>query len=76
MWSAITDRTDAESWAAHLDTLGIPHSPVIEASIGWLLVFNDPDGLELHLYTWAEHGIDQYGRPGYGRRVQTATAAG
>lgn len=65
----IADRADAESWAAYLDTLGIRHSPVIEASKGWLLVFNDPDGLELHLYTWADHGVDHSHRAGYGRPV-------
>lgn len=63
------DRAHIEEWAAHLDTLGVRHSPVIDASIGWLLVFDDPGGLEIHLYSWAEHGIDQSHRPGYGRRV-------
>lgn len=43
-----------EAWVAHLDALGIDHSPIIEASLGWLLVFDDPDGLQLHLYTWAD----------------------
>ncbi|WP_026877074.1 VOC family protein [Jiangella gansuensis] len=71
---AIADHADAENWVAHLDDLGVPHSPIIEASIGWLLVFNDPDGLELHLYTWAGHGIDHSARRGYGRPV--ADAAG
>ncbi|SEC62165.1 Catechol 2,3-dioxygenase [Streptomyces sp. 3213] len=66
---AVRDRADVEAWAAHLDTLGVPHSPVIEASIGWLLVFNDPDGLDLHLYSWAAHGVDHEGIPGYGRPV-------
>ncbi|WP_405952452.1 VOC family protein [Streptomyces prunicolor] len=66
---AVRDRTDVEAWAAHLDTLGIPHSPVIEASIGWLLVFNDPDGLDLHLYSWAAHGVDHGDVAGYGRPV-------
>ncbi|WP_113700252.1 VOC family protein [Nonomuraea lactucae] len=66
---AVQDRADAQAWAGHLDELGIPHSPVIEASVGWLLVFNDPDGLELHLYTWAAHGVDHSARPGYGRPV-------
>jgi len=66
------DRAHIEEWAAHLDTLGVRHSPVIEASIGWLLVFDDPDGLEIHLYSWAEHGIDQSHRPGYGRRVASS----
>lgn len=66
---AARDRADLEGWAARLDELGIAHSPIIEASIGWLLVFNDPDGLELHLYTWAAHGIDQSGRAGYGTPI-------
>jgi catechol 2,3-dioxygenase-like lactoylglutathione lyase family enzyme len=66
---AVPDRADIETWAAHLDTLGIPHSPVIEASIGWLLVFNDPDGLDLHLYSWAAHGVDHGDVAGYGRPV-------
>ncbi|MDI2131432.1 VOC family protein [Yinghuangia seranimata] len=66
---AVRDRADVEAWAAHLDTLGVPHSPVIEASIGWILVFHDPDGLELHVYTWARHGQDHGDLPGYGRAV-------
>jgi catechol 2,3-dioxygenase-like lactoylglutathione lyase family enzyme len=60
---------DLQAGARHLDSPGVRHSPVIEASTGWLLVFDDPDGLTLHLYTWAEHGIDQSHRPGYGRAV-------
>lgn len=66
---AVRDRAGLEAWAAHLDDLGVRHSPLIEASIGWLLVFDDPDGLSLHLYTWAEHGIDQSGRPGYSAAI-------
>ncbi|WP_280466539.1 hypothetical protein [Nocardia cyriacigeorgica] len=41
----------------------------MDASVGWILVFHDPDGLEIHMYTWAEHGIDQSGRPGYGTAI-------
>lgn len=66
---ALEGREDVEAWMSHLDRLGIAHSPLIEASIGWLLVFNDPDGLEIHLYTWAAHGKDYSDRPGYGRPV-------
>lgn len=69
---AVDDRAHVESWAAHLDGLGIGHSPVIDASIGWLLVFDDPDGLQLHLYSWAAHGFDRSGRPGYGQWVSQA----
>lgn len=66
----IEDKAAAEEWAAHLDGLGIPHSPVIDATIGWILVFHDPDGTEIHLYSFAAHGIDQSGRPGYGQPTQ------
>ncbi|MGW6449306.1 VOC family protein [Lentzea sp. NPDC055074] len=69
---AVETRRDLGEWIAHLDGLGIEHSPEIEASIGWLLVFNDPDGLEIHMYTDEEHGVDHGARPGYGRRVGMA----
>lgn len=65
----VADRAAIEEWAAHLDGLGLAHSPVIDASVGWLLVFHDPDGHEIHLYTEARHGIDQGGRAGFGRLV-------
>lgn len=66
----VRDRDDIQAWASYLDTLGVEHSPVIEATVGWLLVFHDPDGMEIHLYSWAAHGIDHSGRAGYGRAVQ------
>ncbi|GAA4537246.1 VOC family protein [Pseudonocardia xishanensis] len=65
----VADRAAIEEWTAHLDAAGVAHSPVIDASVGWLVVLHDPDGHEIHLYTEAEHGIDQTGRAGYGRRV-------
>ncbi len=68
----VADRAALEVWAAHLDRHDIDHSPVIEASIGWLLVFHDPDGLEHHLYTMAGHGLDHSGRAGYGQAVAPA----
>jgi catechol 2,3-dioxygenase-like lactoylglutathione lyase family enzyme len=66
---AVDGHAEIEAWAAHLDGLGIGHSPVIEASVGWLLVFDDPDGISLHVYSWAGHGIDQSDLRGYGRPV-------
>jgi hypothetical protein len=71
----VHDREHIEQWAAHLDAVGVPHSSVIEASLGWLLVFDDPDGLQLHLYSWAEHGLDHSHRPGYGHRVESASGS-
>lgn len=69
---AVATRQDLKDWIALLDELQIPHSPEIEASIGWLLVFNDPDGLEIHVYTDESHGVDHGDLPGYGRRVGMA----
>lgn len=71
---AIADRAAAEAWIARLDELRIPHSPIIEATLGWLMVFHDPDATELHLYSVEEHGIDHSGPRGYGRPVVTEGA--
>ena len=68
---AIADRAAAEAWITRLDELGIEHSPVIDATIGWLVVFNDPDGTELHLYSIERHGLDPSSRRGTGRLVHT-----
>jgi catechol 2,3-dioxygenase-like lactoylglutathione lyase family enzyme len=66
------DQPDVQYWADRLDALGIEHSPIIQATTGWLLAFHDPDGLELLLYTAARHGLDGAGR---GRPVQQAPTA-
>lgn len=63
------DKSDADAWADRLDMLGIDHSPVIDATIGWLLAFQDPDGLELRFYTRSRHEIDMGGREDRGRMV-------
>jgi catechol 2,3-dioxygenase-like lactoylglutathione lyase family enzyme len=68
---AVDDHADIQAWATHLDALEVAHSPVIEASVGWLLVFDDPDGISLHLYSWAAHDVDHSDRPGYGRPSAT-----
>ncbi len=73
---AIADRDAAQAWADRLDELGIPHSPVIDATVGWLLVFHDPDGTEIHLYSMERHGLDPTGRPGTGRRVDANARQG
>jgi catechol 2,3-dioxygenase-like lactoylglutathione lyase family enzyme len=64
---AIADEAAAHSWVARLDELGIEHSPVIEATIGWIVSFHDPDGTELRLYSFARHGNDHSDHPGSGR---------
>ena len=66
----IADRAAAEEWVAWLDSLGIDHSPIIEASVGWIVSFHDPDGLEIRLYSFAMHGIDKSTTPGHGHPVR------
>ena len=44
---------------------------VVEATIGWMVLFHDPDGLEIHLYSRDRGGPGQLRpKPGFGRRVQ------
>lgn len=69
----VADKAAIEAWGARLDELQVSHSPVIDATLGWLMVLNDPDGHEIHLYSDARHHLDQGSRPGYGRPVTTAS---
>ncbi len=55
-------RSDIDHWVGRLDDLGIAHSPVIEAPIGYIMTFDDPDGLQLRFYTLNENGADPEGR--------------
>ncbi len=40
-------RDDVEGWATKLDELGVTHSPIVEAPYGHVLVFRDPDNIQL-----------------------------
>jgi hypothetical protein len=53
----VGDTDDLQAWVAHLDTLGIEHSPIITALAGKLPIFRDPDQTYLHLLTLPEGGI-------------------
>jgi catechol-2,3-dioxygenase len=48
---AVADRQALEDWVSHLDALGVPHGQVVDAPRVSLLVFANPDGQEVHLYT-------------------------
>lgn len=71
---AIADQAAAHAWAAKLDDLGIEHSPVIEATIGWIVSFHDPDGTEMRLYSWEGPVQDHVGEPGYPRHMARAAS--
>jgi len=70
----IADRAAADAWVARLDELSVEHSRVIDATIGWIVSFHDPDGTEIRLYSFSPHRIDQSGRPGYGRPASVPTS--
>jgi catechol 2,3-dioxygenase-like lactoylglutathione lyase family enzyme len=48
----VPDRDALEAWAKHLDALGIPHSGVQEENGGPLIVFRDPDNIQLELWAF------------------------
>lgn len=79
---AVEDRAAVDEWIAHLDGLGVRHSPPVVAMVGWVLVVPDPDGLRLRLYTTEPHGLDrsriEYASPwlSTGPTDGTAKAAG
>jgi catechol 2,3-dioxygenase-like lactoylglutathione lyase family enzyme len=67
---SIADRAAAEAWIARLDELGVEHQPLFEATTGWMVRFNDPDGTEIRLYSLTKDGgVDRTGEPGYAQRV-------
>jgi glyoxylase I family protein len=48
----VPDRAALEAWAKHLDDLRVPHSGVQEENGGPLIVFRDPDNIQLELYAF------------------------
>jgi len=46
----VPDRAALEAWAEHFDRLGIEHSGVQEEQGGPLIVFRDPDNIQLELW--------------------------
>jgi len=47
---AVPQRTDLDAWASRLDELDITHSPITEAPYGTVLVFRDPDNIQLEFF--------------------------
>jgi catechol 2,3-dioxygenase-like lactoylglutathione lyase family enzyme len=48
---AVRDRATIDQWVAHIEAEGIRHSTVSRATMGWIVSFCDPDGVELRLYS-------------------------
>lgn len=69
----VRDKAAIDAWTEHLTRLGIEYQSVL-ATIGWIVVFHDPDGLEIHLYSRESHGQDLSAEAGRGRPVTAATS--
>ena len=53
---AVQDRRTLEAWDNLLTEKNIPHSPIITAVQGWLMVIDDPDQNRVRLQTLDNHG--------------------
>jgi catechol 2,3-dioxygenase-like lactoylglutathione lyase family enzyme len=51
----VPTRKDLDVVVELLDRLGIQHSDILTATLGWLLRVPDPDGIELRFYTEETH---------------------
>jgi glyoxylase I family protein len=50
----VEGRAELELWLRRFDELGVDHSPIKEGVTGWLIVFRDPDNIQLEMYTRAK----------------------
>jgi glyoxylase I family protein len=46
----VVDQAELDRWIAHLDGLGVAHSPVRELDLGKFVSFEDPDGIQFELW--------------------------
>lgn len=67
---AVADRAAVDAWCRRLGEQGVPHRVEL-GTIGWVVIFSDPDGLEIHLYSREHHGVAGMG----GRPVSGPTPA-
>lgn len=55
---AVETRADLKRWEEYLNRQGVLNSGVLRGILGWLLVFKEPDGLSLRLYSNEQHEFD------------------
>jgi catechol 2,3-dioxygenase-like lactoylglutathione lyase family enzyme len=46
----VSDRLGLLEWMARLDEHGVPHSPINDETYGSVLVFRDPDNIQLEFF--------------------------
>ena len=47
---AVESHAELEGWARHLESHGVEHSPIRDHAYGAVLVFRDPDNIQLELF--------------------------
>jgi glyoxylase I family protein len=47
---AVTDRHALEEWAKRLTDMEVEHTPLQETDFGWVVVFRDPDHIQLEFF--------------------------
>jgi glyoxylase I family protein len=56
---AVASHDELERWIEHLDDHGVPHSPIHNMPYGWVVVFRDPDNIQLELFAVSPNlGLD------------------
>lgn len=58
----VPSRTELEAWSARLAEHDVQHTELLETSTGWVLVFRDPDNIQLEFYA-ARDAVDGTGTP-------------
>ena len=48
---AVESRSELEKWVAHFDGHGVQHSAINDRPFGSVLVFRDPDNIQLELFS-------------------------
>ena len=46
----VSSRADLERWQEHLAALGVSQSPIADTPYGYILVFRDPDNIQLEMF--------------------------
>jgi catechol 2,3-dioxygenase-like lactoylglutathione lyase family enzyme len=47
----VPTRADLDAWQAHLQALGVEQSPIADTPYGSILVFRDPDNIQLEIFS-------------------------
>lgn len=50
---AVESREELERWVGHLDACAVEHSPINDVPYGAVVVFRDPDNIQLELFALA-----------------------